>query len=502
MTLQHIIPPSAVSRVPSESQDTLATQNAPSLPICNIVFVADQHSARLQTTARVAKVCGELVLSEAGSPIGSSNAIFEFDQPLTENTQSVSVAFTSSRRLWTMMTRGVFSDPSSDHSTTVGRVVRVLPVVLMSERKTITLPIDVLLLIFENLRFPPTYRSWRKDILSSALVCREWTCALSMLLADFRSEDSQWGHPPEITSFANLLVARPNLGLGIKYLSVGYLEKHPTWDAYPELPPDIPSAMFLATLRLRQGIPRLSQFGKAFLSVLNVSKNVQTLRLNPGKDLVVPPGDLADALRGLNKLEAFKGRCTLTMAQLVSCVATWPSLKRLSIMSVLPPVDQTLPLASPSCCLTAIEFVDVPIKDDELLCLVSASGLTLERLSLTRTSQLTNAGLGAALRAVCTSLTFLYIMSDALPRDRGEEHALDATITRMGRLTTLKIVPEVASERMIERRAEAFKRTTPALPEVHLRLMISRGAEDGSLIAAANRVWPGWKTEDRSRPRA
>ena len=191
------------------------------------------------------------------------------------------------------------------------------------------------------------------------------------------------------------------------------------------------------------------------------------------------------------------------MAQLVSCVATWPSLKRLSILSVLPPVDQTLPLASPSCRLTEIEFMDAPIKDDELLCLVSASGSTLERLSLTRTSQLTNAGLGAALRAVCTSLTFLYIMSDALPRDPGEEHALDATITRLERLTTLNIVPEFASERMVERRAEAFvQRTTPALSEVHLRLMISRGAEDGSLIAAANRVWPGWKTEDRSRPRA
>jgi hypothetical protein len=503
LTPQHITPHSAVSRVPSESQDTFAAQNAPSLPIFSIVFIADRHSARLQTTSRVAKVCGELVLSDAGSLKGSSNTIFEFNQPLTENTQSVSVSFTSSHRLCTMMTRGVFSDPSSDHSTTVGRVVRVLPVALRSERKTIALPIDILLLIFENLRFPPAYRSWRKDILSSALVCREWTCALSVLLSDFRSEDSQWGHPPEITSFANGLVAHPGLGLGIKFLSVGYLEKHPTWDAYPELPPDTPSPMFLATLRLRQGNPRLSQFGKAFLSVLNVAKNVQTLRLNPGKDLVVPSDDLADALRGLNKLEAFKGRCTLTMAQLVSCVATWPSLKRLSILSVLPPVDQTLSLAPPSCRLTSIEFVDVPIKDDELVCLVSASGSTLERLTLTRISQLTNAGLGAALHAVCTSLTFLYIVSEALARDRGEEHALDATITRMERLTTLNIVPEVASERMVERRAEAFmQRTTPALSEVHLHLMISRGAEDGGLISAANRVWPGWKTDSRSRSRA
>ena len=443
------------------------------------------------------------MLSEPGSPKDSSDTVFEFDQPLTENTQNVSVSFTSSHLLCTMMTRGVWSEPSNEHSATVGRVVRVLPTVLMTKRKTITLPIDVLLLILENLRFPPTYRSWRKDVLSSALVCREWSCALSALLVDFRSEGSQRGHPPEITSFANGLVACPSLGLAIKYLSVGYLEKHPAWDPYPELPPGVPSQMFLAMLRLKQGTPRLLQFGNAFLSVLSVARNVETLRLNGEKDLVVPPDDLAGALRGLNKLEAFKGRCILTMAQLVSCIATWPSLKRLSIMSVHPPVDQTPPLASPSCRLTAIEFVDVPIKDDELACLLSASGSTLERLTLNRISQLTNAGLGAALNSVCTSLTFLYILCDALPRDRGEEHALDATITRMERLTTLKIVPEVASERMVERRAEAFtQRTTPALSEVHLHLMISRGAEDGGLIAAANRAWPGWKTDYRSGPRA
>ncbi|KAF8549970.1 hypothetical protein OG21DRAFT_521280 [Imleria badia] len=453
--------------------------------------MADRHSARSQITSGPAQTYGEVVLSEVGSP---GNTIFEFHQPLTENTQSVSVSFTSSHTLCTTMTRGVFSDPLYDHSVTVGRIVRVLPVVPMSERKTISLPIDVLIIIFENLRSPHTYRGWRMDVLASALVCREWTCALGVLLVDFRSEDTQRGHPPEISSFANALVAHPSLGLGIKYLSAGYLEKHPTWDPYPILPPGRPSPMFLATLRLQKGTPRRSQLGKAFLSILSVTKNVQTLRLNPGKDLVIPPDDLADALRGLNKLETLKGKCPLTMAQLVSCVATWSLLKRLCILGVLSPVDPSLPLAPPSCRLTVLEFIDVPIKDDELTCLVSASGSTLERLTLNCISKLTNAGLGTALNAVCRSLTYLCIMSEALERDRGEEHALDATITRLERLTMLKIVPEVASERMVERRAEAFtQRTTPALSEVQLQLMHAHGAEDSALIIAANRAWPGWK---------
>ncbi|KAF8119762.1 hypothetical protein EV363DRAFT_1379702 [Boletus edulis] len=487
-------PLSVVSRVPFESQDTFVTPNDPSLPICNIVFTANRHSARSQTISGVAKDCGELVLTETGPPKDFHNIMFEFDQPLAENTESVSVSFTSSRLLCTMITHGVFSDPPSDHSTIVGRVVRVFPVDPASKRRTISLPTDVLLLVFENLRFPPTYRGWRKDVLSSALVCREWTCALNALLADFRSEESQQGYPPEICRFASGLVARPSLGLGIKYLSLGYLEKHPSWDPLPDFPPGRLSTMFLAKLQLRQGNPRRSQFGKALLSILSVAKNVQTLCLDPGMDLVVASDDLADTLCGLNKLETFEGRCPLTMAQLVSCVATWPSLKRLSIVNVLPPVDHTLPLASPSCCLTVLELSDIPIKDDELICFVSASGATLEQLTLSRISRLTNAGLGAALNAVCTSLTSLYIMSDALVRSPGEEHALDATITRMERLTMLKIVPDVASERMVERRAEAFKqRSTPALSEVHLHLLMAGEPEDHSLIAAASRVWPGWE---------
>ena len=491
-------PPSVVNRVPSASLDTPVTQNDPTLPICDIVFKADRHSSRSQATSGTAKTCGEVVLGDTGSREGSSNTIFEFQQPLTENTQSVSVSFTSSHTLCTMMTHGIFSDPFYDRSATVGRVVRVSPVVPMNERKTISLPIDVLIIIFENLRSPRTYRGWRKDVLASALVCREWTCALGALVIDFRSQETQQGYPPEISIFANALVAHPTLGLDIKYLSASYLEKHPTWDPFPDLPPGQPSPMFLAMLQLQQGAPRRSLFGKAFLSILSVAKNVQTLRLNPRKDLVVSPDDLADALRGLSKLETFKGRCPLTMAQLVSCIATWPLLKRLSIQSVLPPVDPSLPLASPPCCLTALEFIDVSLGDDELACLVSASGSTLERLTLNRISKLTNAGLGAALNAVCRPLTHLYIMSGALERDRGEEHALDATITRMGRLTTLKIVPELASERMMERRAEAFmQRTTPALSEVQLELMIARGAEDSALITAAKRAWPGWKIELR-----
>ena len=67
------------------------------------------------------------------------------------------------------------------------------------------------------------------------------------MLIDFRLEDKQRGHPPEIASFANGLIARPSLGRGIKVcLSVAYLEKHPTWDPFPVVPLGHPSPMFLA----------------------------------------------------------------------------------------------------------------------------------------------------------------------------------------------------------------------------------------------------------------
>ncbi|KAF8132108.1 hypothetical protein EV363DRAFT_1329841 [Boletus edulis] len=360
-------PLSVVSRVPFESQDTFVTPNDPSLPICNIVFTANRHSARSQTISGVAKDCGELVLTETGPPKDFHNIMFEFDQP-------VSVSFTSSRLLCTMITHGVFSDPPSDHSTIVGRVVRVFPVDPASKH--------VLLLVFENLRFPPTYRGWRKDVLSSALVCREWTCALNALLADFRSEESQQGYPPEICRFASGLVARPSLGLG-------YLEKHPSWDPLPDFPPGRLSTMFLAKLQLRQGNPPL-------LSILSVAKNVQTLCLDPGMDLVVHQ--------------------TISRTHFEGVPSPWLNYVSPSL-NVLPPPRHPV------------------------------------------------------------------VSLDALVRSPGEEHALDATITRMERLTMLKI-----------RRAEAFKqRSTPALSEVHLHLLMAGEPEDHSLIAAASRVWPGWE---------
>lgn len=178
---------SVVNRVASESEspDAPVAQNDPSLPICNIVFMVHRHSARSQTTSGAAHLCGEVVLIEVGSSSSPMDTILEFDQPLTENTQSVSVSFTSTRLLCTMMTRGVFYDPSFDRSVTVGRVVRVLPVLPMDGRKTTSLRVDVLLVIFKNLRSPPSDRSWRKDVLSCALVCRKWTCALSAAVGRF-----------------------------------------------------------------------------------------------------------------------------------------------------------------------------------------------------------------------------------------------------------------------------------------------------------------------------
>ena len=394
--------------------------------------MAGLHSARSQTIAEVAQRCGELELIEPGSATGPAANLFELDHPLTENTQCVSVLFTSSCLLSTTIPLGVFSDPLVDQSATVGRVVRIIPT--NSQRKSIPLPADVLLLIFDTLRSP--YRGWRRDVLNAALVCREWTYALNVLLIDFRSQGSQYGHPPEIVSFANGLAARPGLGLDIKHLSAGYLERHPTWDPCPPILSANPSPMFLAKLRLQRHDARRMRFATAFVSILRIAKNIQSLSLDTANTLVISPDEIADALTGLDKLDTFSGKCPFSMAQLLSCIATWPSLKRLTVFGVLPP--GTHPVSSPtlSCRLTELVLEGVSIRDDELACLVHGS--MLERLTLIRISHLTSAGLGAALTAVSASLTHLCIQTGGVARD-----ALDAAIADMRRLTHLAVSAEV-----------------------------------------------------------
>jgi len=191
-------------------------------------------------------------------------------------------------------------------------------------------------------------------------------------------------------------------------------------------------------------------------------------------------------------------RMAQRMAQLLSCIAACPLLKGLTVWSALSPDIPSVPLPLLSCHLTDLTLLHTPVTDDELACLMKASSATLQRLELEFVSHLTNAGLSAALVAVCGSLKYLVIETyDGFPRAQGEEHALDATIARMERLTKLKTISKVISVLMLERRAEAFVRqcTSAAvvLPEVHLNLLMMGVTERDSLVCGVKRDWPGWK---------
>jgi len=172
-------------------------------------------------------------------------------------------------------------------------------------------------------------------------------------------------------------------------------------------------------------------------------------------------------------------RMAQRMAQLLSCIAACPLLKGLTVWSALSPDIPSVPLPLLSCHLTDLTLLHTPVTDDELACLMKASSATLQRLELEFVSHL------------------VIETYDGFPRAQGEEHALDATIARMERLTKLKTISKVISVLMLERRAEAFVRqcTSAAvvLPEVHLNLLMMGVTERDSLVCGVKRDWPGWK---------
>ncbi|KAF8845628.1 hypothetical protein BDN67DRAFT_961226 [Paxillus ammoniavirescens] len=161
--------------------------------------------------------------------------------------------------------------------------------------------------------------------------------------------------------------------------------------------------------------------------------------------------------------------------------------------------EPTIALQPPVCALTELTLEQVFMTDMELMYLMSTSLRTLERVTLDGISGITNAGLRIFLDAISPNVSCLTIRHTGLLQGAGgqEERALDATICKMHRLGKLSIVGNVASELMLQRRAEMFTASrsdgepTPesALPVIQLRF----GKCDGLPVSIADVGWPGWK---------
>ncbi|KIJ66059.1 hypothetical protein HYDPIDRAFT_166991 [Hydnomerulius pinastri MD-312] len=380
--------------------------------------------------------CGILLLRESQKPDeGPTHTFFEFDQPLTANTQSVT-------NVAIVMVFGpqMALDNWSRHSSLANRSNFYSGSLSKSQLTSNRRPLD-----------------------------------------DLRRR--HWRSPPEISSLADALDKRPTLGISIKFLAAEYFSNHSDWQT------------------------KLRPNRAAFTSILRAARNVNTLHI--GLVDFAEANELIMALQGLSELHTFStggmnGNYTtpvLSAVQVITCLSTWPSLKCLILYGFSPsPAFNPAAVPRPSCRLTELSLTMTSITDDELNHFLASSSSSLERLTLSTVSGVTNAGLCRVLRTISRSLLYLMIRHSDFERSEGEEHALDTVIVHMTRLETLEVNADVGTKLMLERRSAAFESIMArpdarfTLPTTNLKIYGSPRLHS-SLSAAITiqTTWSGWK---------
>ncbi|KAG9312231.1 hypothetical protein JVU11DRAFT_7530 [Chiua virens] len=456
--------PLVIDRTPSAPLDAeVVGSNPSSLPALELYY-------------RKSLADGALTLEDLGSRL--ERPLLEIDQPLTADTQSVSVSFMSAPYL-SSAARGNSNRPLGDAPSTATRVLRVqLPI-----HKTICLPTEVLSMIFRILSESFNVCSlWRRALFSCGLVCKQWSFAFAsdLMLSDFRYPDAhirKTSFPPEIASFANALVLRPNLALSIGCVSPEYFLKHECRKNLSFILEHSCQQLFRPR---RDWEPSLDdgrrEFIKSFLNILQLAKNVRAISLPfcLNQDI---PSDYVEALRELDKVEEADVTASddddTTAPELAADLGPGP-----------------VPTTPPQYSLARATLRS--FNDQELNYVLSTSSTSLEWLRIINPNFLTSRGLSSALEGVCKSLVSLRIGRGATqPAEEDDwEHALDAHIDKMDRLEYLAVTSDNATHLMIERRAEAFVKRS--FPTVKLRLEIPR-SQGGSLREAAEQFWSGWE---------
>ncbi|KIJ60225.1 hypothetical protein HYDPIDRAFT_117498, partial [Hydnomerulius pinastri MD-312] len=488
-------------------QPSHAPSNDWTSPTCTAIFEVVHH----ESTGRIpwlTPAMGKVILRGADHlpQLNDMRILLESEESVTPDTLSLSLSFTHSTKLYTpldleasSMSERSLSPPPYFLTT---RVVRVFPP--SSARKLVArggLPTEILLSIFRNVAQADRYSGWRRDLVSFALVCRNWTCSLALLLWDFEQpyRGLYWQKtPPNIHALASALTERPVLGLSIKHLSTEYFRGQHS--------------------RLGHEAASLSEFTSAFIVILRSTRKLQTLQMT-GLDTTQADA-LVEALYDLRELHTLTtgkdpsqkfNDGVLSIVQLAYCLATWPSLKSLSVYGVTPPADTTpaTTLQPPVCSLTELTISRfLHMTDKELMYILSSSFQSLERVTLDSISGITNAGLRTFLSAISQSVSSLTIQFTGYRygTQQPDERALDAVIGDMPRLRQLRIKGDLATESMLDRRAKLFIASSLASPHApeqpDSKLPVMELWVDGVPQlheGFTSRAWPGWKISVPSR---
>ncbi|KAA1472051.1 hypothetical protein DENSPDRAFT_871931 [Dentipellis sp. KUC8613] len=283
-------------------------------------------------------------------------------------------------------------------------------------------PPEILQLIFLQPLEDMMYDPWRRSIFSFALVCRAWAPAFALLYQDF-SEYAKGRSPPSQLDVGAALRVNPEYGRSIRRLS---------------------------PYHFRDGKETNMDVSQALVDIVSSAVGVEDLTI---KDVFVELKDkFIQALCGCTMLKAFKANrgppdpenepstYVLSLADIITCMVNWRSLRIMEIYAFSPSVNFDRHCPKPACQLEQVRLQGGRASDIELMYIMSASFSSIQKVDFANVTGITNSGLKEWLSAVSGSLRGLTFQDCTFPRaNDDEEYAIDAVVGKMDQLQTLQL---------------------------------------------------------------
>ncbi|KAJ7833584.1 hypothetical protein B0H14DRAFT_2800365, partial [Mycena olivaceomarginata] len=260
------------------------------------------------------------------------------------------------------------------------------------------------------------YGSWRPTLISFALVCRDWEIALEHLFHDFGS-DTSGKTAPDLKAVSEAVLAKPQLGKAIWHLSRSHFGRDQNQNEPEHVLHSAPHVRDLEILHTHS-------------SIREEFRDVRTFLIDSHSTTDEP-----------------NYRCRPTLPELFRCFQKWSRLHGLKLFGWDGPnpflqtaeqftIEQTPPLG---CALRSITLYNGPITAPQLCNLTAGSHSSLSDVSF-------NGILAPALRQLNIEKSSIAKASD------DEEYALDATMSHLISLSSMRIEGDVLSELAVSRK--------------------------------------------------
>jgi len=310
-----------------------------------------------------------------------------------------------------------------------GHAVHILPP-SPQRRPCIILPPEVLRMIFTEASGHRPRESWRKNVISWALVCRSWeTPALEYLYEDFSDGTIVDWNALKLADIAKSLKINESLGRMIRTFNAdSFLEV--TVSGFPESPVVTSLLEILQTAPLIRslsvpGIPH--DWASQLIAVIcQLNQNLQTLTIKDPKH------------RWREEEAHFYS--TVTTEMLAKLFSRIPTLRTIDISLFLGSEESEVLSALPVCSLLSLTLDTGTLPLSHLQYLTSSSLSSLKVVVLKGVLGLSNKDLGSWFTSISGNLKHLELAHSKFPKkDEDEPFAVETHLSSMNKLEYLHL---------------------------------------------------------------